>query len=598
MQAVATATGVNANAIQGFVQNWVAFYSGPGSGAHPGLSVQQASYGAAFGDAIGVALLNQTSANLQTVVSTNAAANPFSPNTIQGVVANALINNAEGTYKAGTTLGALPPHQLLQGEAGTQAGVFLTTGIDSPTSGFSLNPNGTPLLNGFTATTKGQIFNALPSVSALGIGNNTLNTGDNIQDTVGDGTLNYTATGATLGIAAANPPFVTNLTMNGVSTLGVTNAAAVLGFPFVAGFQGNIKGLTDVNDTNSQGTVQLGGIAQGLQTLLNNVNVSGYGNNSAFLGAGTTIFAGIVAQSVADATKTINVNITGPVGTTKAGGADSLIFSNDTTAGTGTAANPNLSYGTWAITTSATADLQLQQDFNGFIAGSAFLAVPGGVGGATGLTLNGKGGTLAVGQDAVGNWQLVKDINASGSTSTVIVTGATAGNATNAKGTTANPLWLFGSAAGLLDDTGAKFNLTSYELGSGTNILDVSSATAAQIGALKTTPNATPSLTNEIIVQNSVATTTSATTFANIKGFQILGIGGPNKAAGAAGTINMANTPGFTTIDYFTAANGSVNIVNPVAGLTVIPPCSCQSPIVRTVHCRIKPLGVLSIRIT
>ena len=325
-----------------------------------------------------------------------------------------------------------------------QQGVFLTTGIDSPTSGFSLSPNGTPLLNGFTATTKGQIFNALPSVSALGIGNNTLNTGDNIQDTVGDGTLNYTATGATLGIVAANPPFVTNLTMNGVSTLGVTNAAAVLGFPFVAGFQGAIKGLTVVNDTNSQGTVQLGGIAQGLQTLLTNVNVSGYGNNSAFLGAGTTIFAGIVATAAADATKTINVGITGPVGTTKAGGADSLIFSNDTTAGTGTAANPNLSYGTWAITTNATSDLQLQQDFNGFIAGSAFLAVPGGVGGATGLTLEQQGGTLAVGQDAIGNWRLVKDINASGSTSTVIVTGATAGNGTNAFGTKANPrlaLW-------------------------------------------------------------------------------------------------------------------------------------------------------------
>ena len=77
------------------------------------------------------------------------------------------------------------------------------------------------------------------------LANNTLNTGDNIQDTVGDGTLNYTAAGATLGIVAANPPFVTNLTMNGVQTLNVTNAAAVLGFPFVAGFQGAIKGLTD-----------------------------------------------------------------------------------------------------------------------------------------------------------------------------------------------------------------------------------------------------------------------------------------------------------------------------------------------------------------
>ena len=39
--------------------------------------------------------------------------------------------------------------------------------------------------------------------------------------------------------------------------------------------------------------------------------------------------------------------------------------------------------------------------------------------------------------------------------------------------------------------------------------------------------------------------------------------------AGAAGTINMTNTPGFTTIEYFTKANGSVAIIKPVAGLTV-----------------------------
>ena len=108
------ATGVNPTAIQDFLNNWIAFYSGAGSGAHPGLSVTQAAYGATFGDAIGVALLNPTSANLQTVVSTTPF-NPFSPNTIQGLVANALIDNAEGAYKTGVALGALPPHTPLRG---------------------------------------------------------------------------------------------------------------------------------------------------------------------------------------------------------------------------------------------------------------------------------------------------------------------------------------------------------------------------------------------------------------------------------------------------------------------------------------------------
>ena len=215
---------------------------------------------------------------------------------------------------------------------------------------------------------------------------------------------------------------------------------------------------------------------------------------------GTAIFAGIVATKAADATKTINVAITGPVGSTKAGGADTLIFSNDT--GGGTAASPDLSYGTWGLTLNSNANLTLQQDFNGFVAGAAFAPIAGGVGGATAITLAGKG-NVSLGQDAIGNWQLVKDINASAESGTVIVTGTTAGNATNANGSVNNPGWLFGSNAGLLDDTGTggAFNLTKFELGSGTNVLDVSSASALQMAALVTTPNATPSLTNEIIVQ-------------------------------------------------------------------------------------------------
>ena len=63
----------------------------------------------------------------------------------------------------------------------------------------------------------------------------------------------------------------------------------------------------------------------------------------------------------------------------------------------------------------------------------------------------------------------------------------------------------------------------SYKLGTGLNVLDVRSATAAQVAALTTTPGATVAAKhNEIIVNDCVATTTSAATFANIKGFEIL----------------------------------------------------------------------------
>ena len=100
-------TGVNANPIKGqWLTNWTTFYTANPSATY-GLSISQAAYGAAFGDAIGVALLNPTSANLQTVVTDTD---------ISGVIANALIDNAEGSYTVGVPIGSLPAHQPLQGE--------------------------------------------------------------------------------------------------------------------------------------------------------------------------------------------------------------------------------------------------------------------------------------------------------------------------------------------------------------------------------------------------------------------------------------------------------------------------------------------------
>jgi hypothetical protein len=117
--AVANNTGVNTGAIANFLANWTAFYT-----ANPdatfGLTIAQAARGATFGDSVGVALLNPTSANLQTVFSTTFGPNApqFEPNTIKGLVANALILNAEGLYQAGVPLGTLPPHLTLEGEFG------------------------------------------------------------------------------------------------------------------------------------------------------------------------------------------------------------------------------------------------------------------------------------------------------------------------------------------------------------------------------------------------------------------------------------------------------------------------------------------------
>src|SRR5208282_4925255 len=105
--AVATATGIHASEIAIWLTNWTSI-----------LGNAAEARGATFGDAIGTALINPTSANLETVFSTNTSnpTNTFSPNVVTGSVANALIANAEGTYVTGVALGALPAHAPLQGE--------------------------------------------------------------------------------------------------------------------------------------------------------------------------------------------------------------------------------------------------------------------------------------------------------------------------------------------------------------------------------------------------------------------------------------------------------------------------------------------------
>jgi hypothetical protein len=98
----ASLTGIDAGAIQGFAQNWINFYSANPS-ATLGLSVTVAAYGTAFGDAVGTALLNPTADGTTALLVSE--------------VQNALIDNAEGLYKAGMPLILEPTHVPLQGEA-------------------------------------------------------------------------------------------------------------------------------------------------------------------------------------------------------------------------------------------------------------------------------------------------------------------------------------------------------------------------------------------------------------------------------------------------------------------------------------------------
>ena len=205
--------------------------------------------------------------------------------------------------------------------------LMLTTGIDSPTQGFSTG-------HGATATTAGAIFQADPAAGVLGL-NNTLNTGDNLQDTVGDGTLNFTAVLATAGLLA-NPGYATGVTMNGISTLNTTNQANLLGIGLLpSGFQGNITGLTTVNDgfngIGSVAGVQLGNTGQGLNTVLQTVNINQFSGNPLTTGF-LPVFAGYIAASKGSTTNSLAVNLNGNIGSTKA--AAIISIASDGPAGT------------------------------------------------------------------------------------------------------------------------------------------------------------------------------------------------------------------------------------------------------------------------
>ena len=229
--------------------------------------------------------------------------------------------------------------------------------------------------------------------------------------------------------------------------------------------------------------------------------------------------------------------------------------------------------------------LQLEAQSGGFLGALAGPSVDG----TQNFVFKG-GGTLGVGQDFVGDHQLAQNIDVSGTTGSVFITGAASGLGTgNAIATTTNPGALFGSAAGFLDGgpVDGVFGLTKFELGSGTTYLDVSSATAPEMALLTTTPGTPNAANNEIVVNDGVATTTLALTatgspFANIKGFSILGIGGTASAADGAGAsggiINMANLPTsideiiYQTTDAFAglpSTGTGVTIINQAATLTV-----------------------------
>jgi hypothetical protein len=466
------------------------------------------------------------------------------------------------TLNANDQIAATPSTAL------TGVGPLIAAGVQT----FTLTEN----IDNFTATVAGTVFNALPVTTSVGTVGNTLNPGDTLTDTVGDGTLNIIDV---FPVLAGNAPYSPGVTISGIKTLNITNnsplgAIGAIPLPIASGFQGNVTGLTTVNDSASIANVTLGAIGQGLKTALTTVNVSGYAGPVSTPAMPDVIFAAFIAAAAGSASNSLAITLSGILGATVLNGADIVSIAND--GAPGTAAAPNLSYGTQTYTVNSNANLQLQAE--SLVPGAPpapgnLAAFVPSVDGTTTFNFAGTG-NMAIGQDAIGDHVKVTTINASTATGSVYITGhatnpifdaiaGVAASSTNAISTATNPAGLFGSSAGFLDDA-TGFALTTFNLGSGVNTLDISSATAAQVAALTTVPGTTLAATNEIIVASAVADTAVSSTFGNIKGFSILGDVTPG------GTINLANLPtSINDIFYQTLSGGALVINNQTANLTV-----------------------------
>jgi hypothetical protein len=242
-----------------------------------------------------IGMINALAANAGVAVGAGAMANVGLPiwQVLQNFALNStLVSNALAAPIANfqnlllnAAPGAPPPAgNILTLPGASGSNLNLTTGIDTPTTGFSGH--------GATATQAGAVFVAAPGSNVLGA-SNTLNAGDNLVATgaaLGNSTLNFTAVDSATG----NQPDVVGLTMTGVSGAVVTVLTGN------ASLSGTITGLTAATlAAGSVGDVQFGAVGNGLNTALTNVTVN----------AAHDLTATMTAAALAAApTGTVNVN--------------------------------------------------------------------------------------------------------------------------------------------------------------------------------------------------------------------------------------------------------------------------------------------------
>jgi hypothetical protein len=479
VSSVAALTGMNANSIAGWLQNWTNFYT-----AHPeaGVTAQQAAYGATIGDAIGTALLNPTPIGPGNQPATLPSAT-FS--LLQNQVYNALKLNGEGAYVAGVTLGALPNETPLQGEGSNTPTFTLTVGQDT------INQQG-------QITVNGPLAGIFGNQATLTNGDSITNSGPGSENSVLNATFNGFATANGLNVDAI-PTWNIQQTRNGTVTL----SGGILGST------NTITGLTvlNYNDNGFGGSLNVGtaalpilpttgGTFDGFQLTVANADSSGFGAHAVDVAMSKVGFAPVTGSG------TIFV-------TADAVGNDGDAY------GIG-AGSPTVGFTTWDITSRVaggpaipfTNDLRIGADGNSS---------------ATKIVLHDDGSNTTLwsaGSDVSGStngdWTNVKDANLSDTSGFVTLTGAENGT------------------DGLLNSNTSA--LLTIEGGKGNSLYDLTSLTAAAVNAAGFSIAGGSSTAGNSIVEFNNAAITGATGPVNITNISVL-----NDASDSqGGTINMA----------------------------------------------------------
>ena len=376
---------------------------------------------------------------------------------------------------------------------GTPAVTFtLTTGIDSGAA--------------FTTSVDNAAFNApLGENTVFGTPQNTLNTGDVLTDTGANGVLNATLTETDFGgdtILA---------TIAGVSTYNLTNINTGFGGEEILDGS-HLTGVTTINDVgSSNGTFTIvGGNGDALAAAVTTVGISN--TTSALLVNETT-------AALAGSTDALTINADN-VGTANPGSTPdfALVAVGDF------AANGVES---WTVNSAAAAG---QTNFleisphDGTTASSA-----------TSLVVTGAG-AIVLGASDDGSFANLTSINATAASGGVTITGEAD---------------VQDASAGLLDGNTA---LTSALFGAGNDSIDLSSFNSdAQFAALTANGGAG---VNTLIASDAELIGASATTFANVTNFQIIGDADPS-----GGTIDWNTMPvGANELQFFAA--GGETIIN------------------------------------